>query len=198
VEFSVNGVVTPDTEKPVPVIVIALMVTGSAPLEVNVIVCVDGVFRFTSPKAMLVALMLNVATAAFNCNEKVLETVPAIADSVTFCVVLTDETVAVKLPTAEPDATVTDDGTVTAALLLERPTVNPPLAAAAFRVTVQESVPAPVMDELMHVSAVSTGMPVPLSEIVVALPVDELLVSVNCPVAVPAMTGSNCTVREAV
>jgi len=48
----------------------------------------------------------------------------------------------------EPAATVTEAGTVTDELLLARLTVNPPVAAAAFRVTVQLSVPAPVKDPL--------------------------------------------------
>jgi hypothetical protein len=173
------------------------MVIGDAPVEVNVMVWVDGVFRLTLPKVRLVALMLSVAVPELNCSEKVLETEPAIADSVTLWVVLTDATVAVKLALAEPAATATADGTVTAALLLERPTLKPPLAAAAFSVTVQESVPALVKDELVHESAVSTGTPVPLNEMAVEVPPDELLIRVNCPLATPATVGSNCTVNEA-
>ena len=196
VGFRVNGAVAPETEKPVPEIAIALMVKGCVPFEVSVTVCVEGVFRLTFPKGILVALMFIVARAAFNCRERVLEVVPAIADSVTVCAVLTAETVAVNVEVVEPDRTVTDDGTVTAALLLEMPTVKPPLAAAAFTVTEQESVPAPVMDKLVHESAVSTGTPVPLREIAVEVPVDESLTSVNCPVAAPATEGSNCTVRD--
>jgi hypothetical protein len=192
--FSVNGSVAPETEKPVPVIVTALTITGRAPVEVRVTVCVVGVLRLTFPKAMLVALMSSVAKAAFNCSAKVLDTVPAIAESVAFCAVVTDEKVAVKLALAEPAATVTDDGTVTAVLLLERPTVKPPLAAAALSTTVHVSVPEPVTEEFVHESAVSTGTPVPLNATVVEPPEDELLTSVNCPLLVPARVGSNCMV----
>lgn len=194
--LSVTGKVAPDTEKPVPLTIAELTVTGSVPVEVKVTVCVAGEFVFTLPKAMLVALALSVATAAFSCRAKVLETVPAFADSVTACAVLTDETVAEKLALAEPAATVTEDGTVTAELLLERPTVNPPVVAAAFSVTVQASVPDPVMDELVQESAVSTGTPVPLKVIVVDVPVEELLTSVSWPVAAPATDGSNWMVSE--
>jgi hypothetical protein len=61
------------------------------------------------------------------------------------CVVLTLATVAVKVAADAPDGTVIDDGTETAALLLLNETVNPPLGAAEFKVTVHVSVPAPVI-----------------------------------------------------
>jgi hypothetical protein len=71
--------------------------------------------------------------------------------------VLTEDTVAVKLAVVAPAATVTLAGTTTAELLLARLTANPPLGAAAFSVTVQLSVPAPVIDPLAQVSALNTG-----------------------------------------
>jgi len=193
--LNVTGKVAPKTEKPVPLIVTDVTIKGRAPVEVSVMVCVAGVFRVTSPKAMLVEVMLIPDTEAVSCRAKVLETVPALADRVTFCAVLTEDTVAAKVALADPAGIVTVDGTETAALLLERPTATPPLAAAALSVTVQVSVPDPVMDELAHESAVRTGTPVPLSEIVVVLPLVELLVSVIWPLSAPAMDGSNCTVR---
>jgi hypothetical protein len=112
--------------------------------------------------------------------------------------VLTAATVAVKPALVAPDATVADAGTVTAELLLDRFTANPPLAAAAFSVTVQPSVPAPVRELLAQVSPVNTGTPVPLRLMGVEAPVDELLVKVNVPDAAPAAVGSNCTVSVAV
>ena len=96
-----------------------------------------------------------------------------------------------KLPVVAPAATVTLAGTVTAELLLARPTANPPLAAAAFKVTVQLSVPAPVNDPLLQLSPLSTGTPLPLRLITVEVPLDELLVRVSWPVAAPAVLGSN-------
>jgi len=72
--------------------------------------------------------------------------------------VLTDETVALKLALVAFAATVTDAGTVTLVLLLDRLTLTPPLGAAAFTVTVQASVPDPVIEELVQVSALSTGV----------------------------------------
>jgi hypothetical protein len=112
--------------------------------------------------------------------------------------VVTAETVAVKLPVLDPAATVTDAGTVTAVLLLAKLTANPPLAAAALNVTVQLSVPAPVIDPLVQLSPFNTGTPVPLRLITVEVPLDELLVRVNEPLAAPAIVGSNCTVSVAV
>jgi hypothetical protein len=104
----------------------------------------------------------------------------------------------VKIAVVEPAATVTVAGTVTAALLLATPTVNPPLAAAAFNVRVQLSVPAALNDPVLQLRPLSTGTPVPLRLIRVEVPLAELLVSVNCPVAAPAVLGSNCTVSVAV
>jgi hypothetical protein len=78
-----------------------------------------------------------------------------------------------------PGATVTVAGTVTAELLLARLTANPPLAAATFSVTVQLSVPAPVIDPLVQLSPLNTGTPVPLRLIKVEVPLKELLVNVS-------------------
>lgn len=182
-----------------PVIDATLTTTGSRPAEVSVTVCVAGVFRFTSPKVRVVALMFSNATAAPSCNENVLVTVPAVAESVTVAPVLTEETVAVKLALVDPAATVTVAGTDTSALLLlPRFTAKPPVAAAAFSVTVQLSVPGPVKDPFAQLNPVSTGTPVPLRFTTVDVPVDELLVRVTEPEAAPAATGLNCTVRFAV
>jgi predicted permease len=112
--------------------------------------------------------------------------------------VLTELTVAVNPALVCPAGILMEAGTVTAELLLERATVNPPLAAAVFNVAVQLSVPAPVMDPLEQVSPVSTGTPVPLNVMEVEVPVDELLVRVSDPEAAPATVGSNCTVSVAV
>jgi hypothetical protein len=112
--------------------------------------------------------------------------------------VLTAVTVAVKVPVVAPAATVTLAGTVTAVSLLARLTTNPPVAAAAFKVTVQLSVPAPVIVPLVQLSPLSTGTPFPLRLKRVELPLAELLVRVICPVAAPAVLGSNCTVSVAV
>jgi hypothetical protein len=77
-----------------------------------------------------------------------------------------------------PDATVTDAGTVTAVLLLARLTTNPPLGAAVFNVTVQLSVPAPVIDPLVHVKPVSTGTATPSCRLKVFDTSPEVAVSV--------------------
>jgi hypothetical protein len=69
-------------------------------------------------------------------------------------------------------------GAVSAELLLDRFTVKPPLGAAAVRVTVHVSVPAPVMVPLLQVSslkAVGAAVPEPLRLITAELPADELL-----------------------
>jgi hypothetical protein len=73
----------------------------------------------------------------------------------------------------------TEAGTTTALSLLVRLTARPPLAAAAFSVTVQASIADPVIDPLTHVNSVSNGTPVPLSATEVELPFDALLAIVS-------------------
>ena len=83
-------------------------------------------------------------------------------------------------------------------MLLATPTAKPPLAAATFSVTVQLSVPAPVIDALLQLKPLNAGAPEPLRLTTVDVPLDELLVKVNEPASAPAAVGSNCTVSVAV
>jgi hypothetical protein len=164
--------------KPVPLRVAELMVTGAVPVEVNVTGSVDGVFTVTLPNAKLAGLMVNVGTAAFSCRAKVLETLPALAVRVTDWAVVTDATVAVNPALVAFAGTSTVAGTVTDALLLVRPTLTPPLPAAELSVTVQLSLPAPVIDALLQdnpLNAAGTAVPVPLSPITAVPLLDELL-----------------------
>ncbi|MFZ0745989.1 MAG: hypothetical protein WAM85_16380 [Terracidiphilus sp.] len=131
-----------------------------------------------------------------------METLFADAVSVTDCAELTDETFAVKLAVVAFAATVTVAGTVTAALLLARLTLTPPLPAAALNVTVQASVPDPVIEPLLHKTELSVGgaaeldfLPVPCSFTIAVGLVTELLVIVTCPVDVPSVVGLKCTLK---
>jgi hypothetical protein len=174
-----------------------LIVTAAVPVELSVTVCVEAEFTETLPNARLVELTPSVGFDAPSCSAKVVETLPALADSVAVVAVVTAFTVAIKLPLLVPPANATLTGTVTAELLLARLTENPLLGAAVFSVTVQLSVPAPEIDPLEQLSPVSTGTPVPLSATAVPVPPDELLVSAKAPVADPADVGTNCTVSVA-
>jgi hypothetical protein len=124
--------------------------------------------------------------------------VPTLAVSVADSAEFTGEIFAVKLALVAPAATVTEPGTVTNELLLARLTANPPLAAAAFSVTVQLSVPDPMIDPLVQLSAVSPGTPVPLRPTTIDVPFEELLFNESCPVSAPAAPGSNCTLSVVV
>ncbi len=188
----------PETVKPLPLTAAALTVTAAVPVEDRVRVCVVAVFTFTLPKDKLDELTLSVGTEAPSDRAKVSATLLALAVRVTVWAVLTDETAAVKLTVVEPAATVTEAGTVTDELLLARLTVNPPVAAAAFRVTVQLSVPDPVNEPLVQLSPLSTGTPVPLRLTPIKVPPEELLVRVSEPEMAPAVVGSKCTVSVAV
>lgn len=140
---------------PFPAIVTEFKVTGAVPVEVSVNVCVMGVFTFTLPKVRLELLTLSVGTDAPSCSAKVWAVLFALAVSVTVCAALTEEAAAVKPALVDPAGTVTEAGTVTALLLLAKFTTNPPVAAAVFSVAVQPSVPAPVIEPLVQLSAVS-------------------------------------------
>ena len=125
-----------------------------------------------------------------------METAAELAVSVTFCAVATEETVAGNPTLVAFAGTITEVGTVTAELLLDRFTVSPPVGAAEVSVTAQASVPDPVIDPLLQVSVLraaagALAVPVPLKAIVAVEPDDELLVMVSSPAAAPAVAGSN-------
>jgi hypothetical protein len=114
-----------------------------------------------------------------------------VAVTLTFWFELKAPALAEKVADAEPAATVTEAGTLSAALLLDRLTVDPPVGAAAFRVTVQVLEPPEAKLVGVQEIPVSTGMPVPLMLIASEAPVDELLASISWPLAAPAAVGSN-------
>jgi len=87
------------------------------------------VFTGMLPKAMLVVLTLIVDTTAFRLMAKLLDTPAELAVTVTFCAEPTAETAAVNPALVAPAATVTEAGTPTAVLLLDRLTLNPELGA---------------------------------------------------------------------
>ena len=182
--LNVTGNVAPDIVKPLPVSVAALIDTGTVPVEDKVTDCAAAWFTTTLPNARLVTLMFSVGTAAFNCRVKLSDTLPALALRVTASAVATDDTVAVNPALVAFAGTTIDAGTVTAVLLLDRLTLRPPLGAAASSVTMQASVPDPVMDALLQKSALNAAagvdaMPVPLRLITNLALVDELLAMVN-------------------
>ena len=80
--------------------------------------------------------------------------------------------------------TVTALGTETTPLLLDRLTASPPLGAAPFSVTVQESAPDAVIVALVHDIALNAAAaePVPLRLIRALGLLDELLEIVTAPV----------------
>lgn len=155
--FKVSGKVAPETVKPAPVTAAAAIVTAEVPVDDSVNVCVVGVFTFTLPNPMLPALTTSVGVPLPNSSAKICDTPAELAVRVTVCEVLTEETVAMKLAAVAPAATVTVAGTVTAELLLARLTIKPPLPAAALSVTVQLSVPAPVIDPFVQIRELSVG-----------------------------------------
>jgi len=128
--------------KPVPETVAELMVSADVPEEVSVTVSVAGVLTVTSPKERLLVLSVSCGAPPVSCRAKVLVTPPAVAPSVAVVVVLTAATVAVKLALVALAGIVTEAGTVTELLLLDRVTACPPVLAAALSVTVHASVPA--------------------------------------------------------
>lgn len=147
------GKVAPEIENPVPVSVAALMANGVIPVEASVSVCVAAVLTATSPNARLVALELSMAVGGFRRRANDFETLFALAVKVTACDAVTEAAVAINAALVAWAGTIIVAGKPTAELPLERFTLTPPLGAAALRVTVQESVSAPVIDALEQVRA---------------------------------------------
>jgi len=146
--FSVSGKVNPDSLKPFPVTVAEFTVTGPLPVDDSFRLCVALVFSGTLPKAILLETTVRTAVvfAALSCTAVVFEERPSLAVSVTLCALVTADELAVKEALLAPLATVTEAGTVSALELLLSRTEIPPEPAGALRLTVQESVVAPVSD----------------------------------------------------
>jgi hypothetical protein len=107
-----------------------------------------------------------------------LVTPPALAVRVTGWAAVTDATVAVNPALVAFAATITVAAKVTAALLLAGLTLKPPLPAAPLSVTVQLSLPDPVIDALLQESALNVAcaaVPVPVRLTTAVALVDELL-----------------------
>lgn len=196
---NVNGNVAPESVKPLPLTEAELTVTAAVPVEVNVTDCVAGEFTATLPKEMLVAFALSVATAGESCSANVVDAPPPLAVSVAVCDELTAATDAVNAALVPLAATETDAGTVTAALLLARLTLNPLEDAAAVSVTVHASDPAPVMEDVLQETLLTAAVATPAPLILTTtLPWDELLATVSTPVKLLTLKGANLNVSVAV
>lgn len=148
--FSVVGKLRPEMLNPVPATEPELIVSAAVPVELISTDCVDVVFRFTFPNATLVLPIDQAALPAFSWIEVAFVTPLALAVIVAVCVVLTAEALAPNDALTAPAGIVTEAGTVSAVLLLARATANPPLGAAAVRLTEHASDAAPVSDPLLH------------------------------------------------
>jgi hypothetical protein len=192
----VTGNVIPESPKPVPLADAPLRVSAAVPEDVSVTVFVTVVFSAAVPKATLLLPSVSFGVVAFSVSAKVFDTPAAVAVSVAVCVELTAVAIAVNAALVDPEAIVTEAGTVTALLLLVKVTVVA-VVAADVSVTVQASVPAPVSDPLLQESALNVEgvCPVPLR---VTVAVDALLLIVTAPVNEPAAVGSKLIVSVAV
>jgi hypothetical protein len=204
----------PDTVKPVPLGVAELIVTGAAPVEVNVRGSLAGVFTVTLPNVRLAALSVNCGLA----------TAVPVPLRLTTAVLLVDELLwIVNWPDAAPVAvgsnctfSVTDWFGFKVTGNVAPDIVKPvPVSAAELMVTgaipvevrVTGCVDAVFTDTLPNVRlavlrvncGLATAVPVPLSVPVpfrlttAELLVDELLWIVSWPDAAPVVAGSNCT-----
>jgi hypothetical protein len=92
-----------------------------------------------------------------------------------------------------PEATLTDAGTFTAVLLLDRLTDIPLPSAAVLSTTVHMSDPDPVIEPFAQPSALIIGTPLPDSPTLRGRLSEELLLIDSCPAIVPAALGANST-----
>jgi len=183
--------VAPVTENPTPLTPAEFTVNGAEPVELNVIGCATCVLTTTLPNPIDVAFTLRTAVAAFNCSEIVREVFAAVAVSVATCALLIHAALAVNVALVAVAGTVIEDGTVTALLLLARLTARPPVGAEPERLTVQTSASDPVIEVLLHDTALTVGamlVPVPVR---LTVTVGALLEIVSCPFTAPAEVGLN-------
>jgi hypothetical protein len=180
----------------VPDTVAEFTVTAAVPVEDRVTDCVAGVPSPTLPNATLVAFTVRLAPAAdpdgLSARANVSFAPLAVAVRVAEADELTAATVAVKSTLVELPGINTEDGTLTAALLLVRSTRIPSLGAADTSVTVQASEPLPVMDALAHDKLLSAGTdcaPDPISKMVRDGVATVLLEITTWPEALPTRVG---------
>jgi hypothetical protein len=166
-----------------------LTVTGAVPVELKVTVWVVGLFNTTPPNAMLVAFTDSAGVPAFNCSETVRDVPPVVAVSVVDCALLTAATFAVNDALVAVEGTRTDPGTVTAALLLDSPTVKPPVGAEPERLTEHESVSVPVIETVLQLIALTVGVPVAPVALRLTADAGALLDSDSCPLTEPSVVG---------
>jgi hypothetical protein len=202
--FRVIGNDAPETVKPVPATVALLMVSAVVPVELRISDFWAGAFTTTLPKSRLLALTFSEGFegeetgAGFSCTVNVCDAPFALAVKLADCALLTAAALAVKPALVAFAVTVTEEGIVTAALLLARPTLKPLDGAAALSVTVHVSVPAPAMELLEQDRPLSDGeadevppfKPIPCSVTVAVGTITELLVMVRLPESSEADVGS--------
>lgn len=193
-----SGNFAPDTLNPVPDTAAEFTVTATEPVEERVTDCVAGVPTGTLPNATLVASTVRLAPAvdpdALSARANVSLAPSAYAVTVTGADELTAATVAVKPTLVAFPGIRTEEGTVTAVLLLVRSTRIPLLGAADASATVQASEPLPVIDALVHDKLLNAGTdcaPDPISSIVRDGVATVLLVITTCPEALPTIVGLN-------
>jgi hypothetical protein len=215
VGFSVAGKLPPTIENPAPLVTAELTVTGEVPVEVRVSDCVVAVFTVTLPKLSVAALIVNwglgaavlvplsVTVDVLPVEESLLIVswalaVPVVVGSNCTCSVKdwVGFSVAGKLPPTieNPVPLITAEFTVTGDVPVEVRVSD--CVVAVFTVTLPKlSVAA------LNVNwGLGAAVLVPLRITVDVLPVEELLLIVNWPFAVPVVVGSNCTcsVRDCV
>jgi hypothetical protein len=193
--LSVAGSVTGEAEKPLPDIATELTVTADVPVDVKVTVWVVGVFNGTPPNAIVVAFTVKEGVPGLSWSEIDRELLPDAAVRVAAWELETAAMFAVNAVLDDAAGIVTERGTVTAELLAESPTVNPPVGAEPERLTVHGFAIDPVIDVDLQVTALTVGatlMPVPLR---LTAWVGALLEIVSCPVVELAVVGLNWTVR---
>ena len=94
-----------------------------------------------------------------NLIETLFDVDPWVAVNVTVCEALTAATVAEKVALFAPEGTVNEAGTVMAGPLLARATASPVLGAAPVNVTVQLSIPEPIIEELEQLNPDKAAVP---------------------------------------
>jgi hypothetical protein len=134
------------------------MITGWVPTEESTNDCVAVCPATTFPKFIELVLAVSVATTAPSCSFVAADPPLAAAANVTVAEDVTVAMVALNVAVDEFFVIVTDEGTETEALLLDRLTIVF-VVAVPLRLTVQLSDPEPVIEESLHTRLFGTMKP---------------------------------------
>jgi hypothetical protein len=191
--------------KPAPVIATEFTVTGVVPADAKINVCIVGVLTATLPKPRLVVLTANCGFVAVPVPPRAITVVPPVVE------LLLIETCPLTVPVADGANSICKVkdwfGFRVAGKLWARKVKPVPVTAAELTVTAEVPVDVNVNVNVVVVFTITlpklrlfelnvncglgADVPVAIKATTAGVPVDELLLTVSCPLTLPIAVGAN-------